>query len=462
MFSLIVARDNNNGIASDGKIPWDYPQDLKWFKYATTKLYKNNAVTMGYNTWKTLLKPLTGRLNIIISKNHQPTEQEQIWINEGKLEIYKSPEEFLNSHIYFKNNQNVQYHYWVIGGRQIYDWFIEHNLIYKMYITEISDDYKCDLKFTFNESSDWYKQDNVPNIFINNLSIYTKSNREEQKLLDVIKNILENGNERDERTGAGTKAIFGGQLEFNLEKFPLMTSRPHSLRYIFEELMWVLRGQRDTRILEKKKIYIWTPNSTQDFINRQTLDIPLLEGDIGESYGHNMRSFTGTHNQPYDQLENVLNLLKTNPTSRRIIICLWNPAGVRRAALPPCLCWYQFFVRNINGIQYLDCQAMNRSSDIVVAGGWNIATASLLTYILAKSTDMIPGKLSWVYGDAHIYLNNLESAYELINRVPLPFPNLFIHKQLDNLQDILKLEFDDVELINYHPIKPQIKMTMNV
>jgi thymidylate synthase len=460
MFSLIVARDNNNGIALNGKIPWDYPQDLKWFKYATTKLYKHNAIVMGYNTWKTLLKPLSNRLNIIIT-SHQPTVQEQIWINEDKLKFYSSPYEFLNEKmIYQKNKQNVQYHYWIIGGKQIYDWFINNNLIYKIYITQIDDEYKCDLNFTF-DTTNWIKQDNVNNIFINNLNIYTKTNQEEQNLLNVVKNILDNGNERNERTGAGTKAIFGGQLEFNLEKFPLMTSRPHSLRYIFEELMWVLRGQRDTRILEEKKIKIWTPNSTQDFINSQTLDIPLLEGDIGESYGHNMRRFTGTHNQPYDQLNNVLNLLKTNPTSRRIIICLWNPAGVKRAALPPCLCWYQFFVRNINGVMYLDCQAMNRSSDIVVAGGWNIATASLLTYILAKSTNMVPGKLFWVYGDAHIYLNNIDSANELLNRIPLPFPNLFINKQLESLQDIINLEFNDLELLNYYPIKPQIKMTMN-
>jgi thymidylate synthase len=453
MFSLIIAHDNKNGIALNGKIPWTYPEDLKWFKYATTQIYKKNVIVMGYNTWKTIYKPLPNRLNIVISKNHLPNNEEILWINENKLQFYKSPQELLL-------NSNYNNHYWIIGGKQIYDWFINNNLIDKMYITEINADFNCNLKFIFNKN-EWILSKNNINPFISDLNIYIKINNEEQNLLNVINDIIKNGNEREERTGVGTKAIFGGQLHFNLNNFPLMTSRSHSLRFIFEELMWILRGERDVKILEEKKINIWTPNSTQEFINKQNLDISILEGDIGESYGHNMRMFTGTDNKPYDQLENVLYLLKNNPNSRRIIICLWNPAGVKRAALPPCLCWYQFFVRKINNIQFLDCQAMNRSSDILVAGGWNIATASLLTYILAKATNMIPGKLSWVYGDAHIYLNNINSAKELVKRTPVEYPKLFIKKNINSISDIVNLTFEDLLLLNYNPVKPQIKMMMN-
>lgn len=458
MFSLIVARDICGGIAKNGKIPWRYSQDMKWFKYATSGmdgLYKKNAVVMGHNTWKTLGKPLPGRLNIVIGNYGDNAP-----IN-NHVQFYKSPQEFLR-------NSETDFHYWICGGKQIYDWFMNQNLVYKLYITEIKKDYKCNLHFQF-EMDNWCPSamfdthilkfnDVNDDIAIN---VFSKINWEEQEILDTIGRILENGHERNERTSVGTKAIFGGALRFDLKYFPLMTSRPHSLRIIFEELMWILRGQRNVGILEEKKINIWSPNSTQEFIDKQNLEIPLMAGDIGESYGHNMRHFTGADNREFDQLANVLYLLQNNPTSRRIIICLWNSAGVKRAALPPCLCWYQFFVRKVGDTTWLDCQAMNRSSDILVAGNWNVSTAALLTYILAAATGMKPGILSWVFGDAHIYMNNLDAARQLIQRSPKSYPSLIITKPLATLADIENLQYSDLKLFNYDPIKPQIKMAMN-
>lgn len=464
MFSLIVAHDQDFGIGKEGSIPWHCIADLKLFQYLTTTLinnYKKNAIVMGYNTWISLPKrPLPNRINIIISATHLPNPDEK---NNDQIIFYKSPQDLLNA-------ASTYIHFWIIGGESIYKWFLDQRLVSEIYITKIKGKHICDT-FYVNNNQNHYSIKTLTDPKIDNilkhLDFYKYSlgldyliyeNKEEQGLLDKIAEIINKGNLRGERTGTGTLAIFGGQLKFDLNSFPLMTSRPHSLHIIFEELMWVLRGQQDVRILEKKNINIWSANSTQEFINKQMLEIPLLEGNIGETYGYNMRSYQGN----YDQLSNVLNLLNNNPTSRRIIISLYNPAGVKRASLPPCLCWYQFFVRNYNGINWLDCQAMNRSSDIVIAGGWNIASAALLTYILAATCNMKPGILTWVYGDAHIYLNNITSAKEIVKRTPQIYPKLYIKKILQSSHDIEKLEFADLKLVNYRPVKPQIDLAMNV
>jgi thymidylate synthase len=453
MFSMVMAHDNLYGIGRDNIIPWYNPQDMKLFKKLTMSK-ENNAIVMGFNTWKSLnMKPLPKRTNIVISRSHNNCS--------GAL-VYKSINDFVQ-------NTDPNIHYWIIGGAQIYTEFLKNNLINDMYITHIDGAFGCDvtmnylkyLYFKVKKESDVNINDipvGNPNCTIKSVRHIEIRNNEEHALLGVISDILQTGSKRMERTGTGTIAKFGGQLTFDLNSFPLMTSRPHSLRLIFEELMWILRGQRDVKILENKDIHIWSPNASQEFIDKQNLAIDLEQGDIGESYGYNMRHFNGG----FDQLANVIDLLNNNPYSRRIIISLWNPDGVNKAALPPCLCWYQFFVRKIDGIKILDCQAMNRSSDILVAGGWNVATAALLTYILAAATGMKSGKLSWIYGDAHVYINNIDAAKELINREPNIYPKLFITKKINTIADIEGLEFTDLKLINYNPVKPQIKVTMNV
>jgi thymidylate synthase len=282
-------------------------------------------------------------------------------------------------------------------------------------------------------------------------------NYAELDFLNAIRNILKHGEMSTNRTGIKTIRSFGFSFTFDLEhSFPLLTSRRHSLKWIFEELMWILRGETNVSSLESKGINVWTPNTRKEFIEKQQLDVELKEGDTGKSYGFNMRIYNEL--KPYDQLQNVIYLLKNDPTSRRIILNLWNPNTIKESVLPPCLCWYQFYVRNK---MYLDCQAMNRSSDIVVAGGWNIATASLLTYILAKTCNYIPGKLIWITGDTHIYENNINAAEELVIREPCAFPTLEITKDINTLQDVINLTFSDLKMQNYNPVNPQIKLCMN-
>lgn len=463
MISAVVITDNKYGISryideKNSIIPneMNFKEDKKIFKYLTTGLnikgqqkYPINAVVMGRKTWESLpFKPLPNRINIIISTT--------IDYNVHAF-VFRSPQEFLMS-------ITPKIHYWIIGGSTIYKWFYNNNLLSDIYVTKVDIDCNCDIYFNY-EKSLKYKTIEVKdnNLLFENTSIkfIYKSfiNNEEIELLKLIEHVLKKGIRSGDRTGAGTLRTFGHRLEFNLENFPLMTTRRHSLKWIFEELMWILRGETRVDSLEKQGINIWTPNSRSEFILQQNLDIELEEGDIGKSYGYNMRIYSDE--KKYDQLQNVINLLKNNPESRRIIINLWNPSNIKQSALPPCLCWYQFFVRKTDIDIYLDCQAMNRSSDIVVAGGWNITTAALLTYILAKLCNYKPGTLIWLTGDTHIYLNNCNAAEQLILRTPNIFPKLFINKNIENIEDILNLQYNDIQLINYMPLSPQIKLNMN-
>lgn len=289
----------------------------------------------------------------------------------------------------------------------------------------------------------------------------SEKNLEEQQILDCMSEILQQP-DRVDRTGVGTKSLFGREMRFDIrEKFPLMTTRRLSLRMIFEELLWILRGQTDTKILDAKKVPVWNPNTTREFLDSQGLT-DNREGDLGESYGFLMRHFGAKYDgcdkdytgQGFDQLQNVIHLLKTNPTSRRIMMVLWNPSTLHNQALPPCLYNFQFYVREG---KYLSCKATQRSSDVSLAGGWNVAYIALLTYVLAEYCDLIPDQLIWSVGDIHLYLNQLDGVKEQVKRTPHPYPTLRIINKPENLLD---LEWENIKLDDYNPYK-RIKLEMN-
>lgn len=286
-------------------------------------------------------------------------------------------------------------------------------------------------------------------------------NLEEQQVLDCMSRILQEP-ERNDRTGVGTKSLFGVDMRFDIEhRFPLMTTRRLSLRMIFEELMWILRGQTDTKILNDKNVPVWNPNTTREFLDSQGLQ-HYREGDIGASYGHLLRHFGSEYRgcdedytgMGFDQLYYVIDLLKNNPTSRRIMMVLWDPSTLHQQSLPPCLYNFQFYVKHG---KYLCCKMNQRSSDISLAGGWNIAYGALLTYVLAKECNLVPKDLIWSVGDAHLYLNQLDGVREQIEREPRPYPTLQFK---DFPSNILNLEWDNIVLSGYNPHK-KIKLAMN-
>lgn len=277
-------------------------------------------------------------------------------------------------------------------------------------------------------------------------------NVEEIQIIQTIQKILQRETFRETRNGR-VKSIFGVHMRFNLQnQFPLSTIRRMNLRGIFEELMLFIRGQTDVTILQNKKVHIWDDNTRQSFLDQY--NIPLKENDMGATYPFQFRyqgaeyidcktDYTG---KGFDQLNHVINTIKENPTDRRLIINLWNWNDMGKMALPPCGFLYMFYVED----GYLNCTLTQRSSDIVLAGGWNIASVSLLVYMIAHVCNLKPGELVWNINDCHVYENQLKDAELAVSRMPKKYPTLKIIKSpVDN--DITNFEFDHFELIDYKP-----------
>lgn len=294
--------------------------------------------------------------------------------------------------------------------------------------------------------------------------------QETEQYLSIMREIMDKGVDRDDRTGTGTRAVFSSRQVYDLtDTFPMITTRRQWLKGIFEELKLYLSGKTDNKILQNKGIHIWDGNTSREFLDSRGL-VEYPQGDMGETYGFNFRHFAGTYKNceaeykigenGYDQLQNVIDLLINDPTSRRIIINLWNPATLHKAALPSCLMMYQFFVDTT--ANKLNCQIYIRSSDYFLANNWNCCTGALLVHMLCALKDIpyTPGFISVITGDTHIYKTHFEQVKENLLREPLPFPKLEINKEktYNTLDDI---DYDDLWLIGYQA-QPSISAPMAV
>ena len=250
-----------------------------------------------------------------------------------------------------------------------------------------------------------------------------------KQYLDLLRNILENGEKKEDRTGVGTISLFGTQTRYNLnDGFPLLTTKKVHLKSIIHELLWFLRGNTNIKYLQDNGVRIWNEWADEN-------------GDLGPVYGKQWRNFNGV-----DQITNVINTLKTNPNSRRIIVSAWNPQDVDKMALPPCHTMFQFFVIN----NKLSCQLYQRSADCFLGVPFNIASYALLTMMVAQVCDLELGDFVHTTGDTHIYLNHLEQVNLQLTREPYPLPKMKINK---DKKDIFSFEYEDFELMDYqcHP-----------
>ena len=292
-------------------------------------------------------------------------------------------------------------------------------------------------------------------------NVYNYINREENNFIKLIQRINSDGMYKPSRC-VPIKSLFGEKLCFSLKNntFPLITTKKTNLKLVYEELMFFLSGKTDTTILEKKKINIWKPNTSREFLDSRGLyHYPI--GDMGPSYSFQFRHFGDTYHtckETYkngcDQLSNVVQLLKHDPFNRRIIINLWNANDIDKMALPPCGLLYHFLVSE-NG--ELFTILYQRSSDILLAGAWNIASVSLFTILLAHTTGLKPGGITWFLGDVHIYENQLDELKQYLLVEPTIFPKLYIQQKRNNICDYL---YEDIKLINYNP-HPFFKVTFN-
>lgn len=259
---------------------------------------------------------------------------------------------------------------------------------------------------------------------------------------DLLRHVMENGTTKSDRTGTGTKSVFGYQMRFDLsEGFPVVTTKKLHLRSIIHELLWFLKGDSNIKYLKENGVSIWDEWADED-------------GNLGPVYGVQWRSWPTADGKHIDQIERLINGIKNNPDSRRHIVNAWNVAEVENMALPPCHTMFQFYVADGK----LSCQLYQRSADIFLGVPFNIASYALLTMMIAQVCDLEPGEFVHTFGDAHIYSNHFEQVELQLSRDFRPLPEMKINPEIKNIFDF---KYEDFELVNYNP-HPGIKAPIAV
>jgi len=253
----------------------------------------------------------------------------------------------------------------------------------------------------------------------------------------LLKHVLENGTDKNDRTGTGTRSVFGYQMRFDLSKgFPLLTTKKIHLKSIIYELLWFLKGETNISYLKENGVSIWDEWADEN-------------GELGPVYGYQWRSWPGRNGETIDQISGLIDQIKNNPDSRRLIVTAWNPSDVEKMALPPCHCLFQFYVSNGK----ISCQLYQRSADIFLGVPFNIASYALLTMMIAKILKLEIGEFVHTFGDAHLYSNHFDQAKEQLDRDFKELPKMRI---ISNPESIFDFEFEDFVLENYisHPHIP--------
>jgi thymidylate synthase len=248
--------------------------------------------------------------------------------------------------------------------------------------------------------------------------------------LDLLQHVLDKGTDRGDRTGTGTRSVFGYQMRFDLAAgFPVLTTKKLHLKSIIHELLWFLKGDTNVAYLRENGVTIWDEWADEN-------------GDLGPVYGYQWRSWPAPDGRHIDQIANLLNAIRKNPNSRRLIVSAWNPALVDEMALPPCHCLFQFYVADSK----LSCQLYQRSADIFLGVPFNIASYALLTMMIAQVTGLQPGEFVHTLGDAHLYANHFEQARLQLRRTPGPLPKMYINPAVT---DLFAFKYDDFRLLDY-------------
>ncbi len=461
MFKIIVAYDKNRGIGLNNTLPWKIKADMEYFKNITTltkNKKKTNVVIMGRKTWLSIpvkFRPLKNRINIILSKT----------LSDPNLIIMRSIDDVLN---YVLTNKKKIESCFVIGGETIYKQFLNENLVSTIYATEIDEIYGCDTFFPI--INRFKERVNLPdngreehNGF--DFVKYLYHNDEEENYLELMQEILNNGIKRSDRTGVGTLSVFGRSLKYNLRDgtLPLLTTKFIPFRIIVEELLWMLSGSTDASKLQEKNIHIWDGNSSRDFLDKRGLN-HLPEGDIGSGYGFNLKHFGADYvdcktdyiGKGFDQVKYVMDLLKNDPTSRRILFSYWNPGNLDTTALLSCHLMYQFYVDTDKN--ELSACLYQRSSDYFLANNFNAIALCLWVRIFCHLLGFKPGEVTHFFADTHIYLNHIEQCKEQLERKPSVFPKLEIIREISSIEDF---KYEDFKLINYYP-QSRIKAIMAI
>jgi len=255
--------------------------------------------------------------------------------------------------------------------------------------------------------------------------------------LEIMQKILDEGEKKDDRTGTGTISCFGAQMHFNLQDgFPLLTTKKLHLKSIIYELIWFLKGETNVKFLNENNVSIWDEWADEN-------------GELGPIYGHQWRNWEGKGGKKYDQITKLIDDIKSNPNSRRLLVSSWNVSEIDKMALAPCHTFFQFYVSNGK----LSCQLYQRSADFFLGVPFNIASYALLTLMVAQVTNLLPGSFVHTLGDYHLYLNHLEQAKLQLQRKPKKLPKMILNQ---NIKNIFEFKYEDFTLVDYDP-EPSIK-----
>lgn len=423
-FSIIVAIDAGNGIAKNGELPWSNKEDMKFFR-ETTLGKRRNAVIMGRGTYESIpeeYRPLEGRKCVIISRT---------WKQEShpEISVYPSLSDALAG---LGCSLNAYDDVFIAGGEQLYAEAVRDFLYLckKIYVTKFKSDYTCDQFFAFDAVKD-FKQHMDP-VKTRDYTRYTflpVEKHDEYQYIDLLKRIKETGDAKPDRTGVGTKSIFGARMEFDLrDRIPILTTKRVFYESVIKELIFFISGKTDTRILTDQNVKIWQGNTSKKFLEDHNLK--YNEGDMGPMYGYQWRhwgaEYTGCdsdyNGKGIDQLSILVENIRKDPHSRRHILSAWNVDQLDQGVLAPCHILAQF---NVSGDRkWLDCQMYQRSGDMFLGVPFNITSYALLTAMIAHICNLKPRSLVHVIGDAHIYNNHGDQVSRQIKRTPRPFPRL--------------------------------------
>lgn len=495
LITSVVKYRNQLVIGKNNDLLVKLKKDLEFFKTITSNRVSEfpNIVLMGRNTYYSIpakYRPLSGRLNFVLSNDPE-------FLNKYSLpKKLKSLSELTETKPYFLTLEQFEKFYkkfnpnvFIIGGGKIYNIFLNNQkfFIEKLYVTEItglklnatSDDNLITIDhFNFKYNLVGYSEKYL-NIDqgVSFRMLYYKwkdTNTEEYYYFDLANHILQNGNDRSDRTGTGTKSIFGSQLKFDISNgtIPLLTTKQIPFKAIFYELWWMMSGFTDAKILQENGVHIWDGNTSREFLDSRGLSYE--KGVLGPGYGFQIRHFGAKYSEAFadlrnydtskiggfDQLQYVEHLLKTDPFSRRIMMCYWNPPDFHKTALLPCHFQIQFYVEEINGQMYLSGMFNMRSNDLGCGTSFNLVFYTLLIQILALKCGMKAKTLIYSCGDVHIYNNHIEQIKEQMTRTPRSFPKVHLNESLKT-KDWCDMKYTDLDLIGYFP-HSSIKMPMAI
>jgi dihydrofolate reductase/thymidylate synthase len=448
-FDIIVAVDDNNGIAKNGNIPWlntaAGKRDLKFFRDTTI----GGTVIMGRKTYLSIGKPLAKRTNIVVSSSMEPTKD---------VSIVRTFEDAL------KVAGALGWPVYVIGGAQLYATALVHPNLERIIVSSIGGDFKCDQffpqtpRYCFSPYSA-----NEDGLVLDSDGFYKMWNPSETRYLALLGRLL-NAPLRQNRTGIPTRGLFAEQLRFNLMAgstpvLPLLTTKRVPLRLVLVELIWFLRGSATTEYLQEQKCKIWDDNTTREFLDGRGLT-DYQVGETGPIYGYQWRKWNekyrgckdglgsqvdGLGSQGIDQLQRVIETLKTNPFDRRMIVSAWNPEQIDQMVLPPCHWSFQFYVTDDRRL----CCLMNmRSADVALGVPFNIASYGVLTHVVAGIVGLTPGELVISMADCHIYENHIDGIKLQLGRIPRLFPEILVPK-FNNIDEFVSPS--QIKISEYYP-----------